>query len=199
MESADKQTIELNGFRHPVSAQVMLMTAEEAKVYLKFTRSLAEEFQPATMLEAQIAFSIADAQWRLNSVRALQNNLLSVQLAASETPMEPAVLGAQIHLRKAPTLATLTIYEQRIHRQFHKDLVTLQQLQAARRAEEQRQLDQAAQLLELERSKTPAGQPLVYHPSGDGIQFPLEQIEAHLRLSCRRREATRFEKTHSAP
>jgi len=191
-------SIELNGFRHPVSAQVMLMTAEEAKAYLKVTKSLAGEFQPATLLEAQIAFSIADAQWRLNHVRALQNNMLSVQLAVSDMSLEPAVLAARIHRQKAPTLATLSTHEQRVHRQFHKDLKTLQELQAGRRQREQQALDEAAQRLKLERSKTPPGKPCVYQPSEDGIAISLETIEAHLRIADRRAEAFRREPVHKA-
>ena len=199
-------TIELNGFRHPVSAQVMLLTEEDRPFYLQFTQTFAGQFKPATPLEVQLAFAIADAQWRLNSVRALQNNMLAVQLAASagitavnEPKANAAVIGAQVLPKKAPTLASLSLIEQRVHREFHHDLKFLREVQAERRAAEQRQLEQAAALLQLEKSKAAPGEPLAYQPSEDGIALPLEQVEAHLRLTCRHREAVRLSGSRAEP
>jgi len=187
------ETLELNGFRHPISAQVMLMTGEERVAYLEFTRSFTAQFEAANPLEEQLAFALADGQWRLNHVRALQNNMLSVALAASDSQAHAAVIGAHVQPKKALTLATLSTHEQRVHRQFHQDLRTLRELQAARRKQEQEQLEQAAQLLKLERARTAPGESRPYRPADDGIAIPLEKIEAHLRLANRREEARRLD------
>jgi len=185
----------LTGYRDPVTRQVMLMTPDTCPEYQKFKKAYVASFKTVDMVEEQLAHSIADAQWRLNQIRALQNNLFALELSypvkidIEEPNAKAAAHSAQRIPRKAPTLRELSMYEQRIHKQFHNDLQALRDMIAARHTEENETLDQAAQLLKLEKSKTPKGAALKYCPSQDGYAHPIEVVEKHLHIRDRRREA----------
>jgi hypothetical protein len=200
MSEHELPPLELTGFRHTVSRQVMLMTPEEAPIYVNFTESYVTHFKVDGPVEEQLAFSLADTQWRLNSTRAMQNNMLSLELAKSasievaESKVQSAILAAQRQPKKAMTLRELSMYEQRLNRQFHQDLKTLRSLQNERKQEQQGQLEEAAQILKLEIAKTPPGEPCAYNPTDDGYTLPIAHIEKHLHLRGRRREAQQLEK-----
>jgi hypothetical protein len=200
MSDHDLPNLELTGFRHPVSQQVMIMPEEEAKAFVKFTDAYIDHFKVSGPVEQQLAFSLAESQWRLNSIRAVQNNMLSLELAKcatiaiDESNAQTAVVAAQRQPKKAMTLRELSMYEQRLNRQFHQDLKTLRSLQEERYSKESQNLEEAAQLLNLEKSKAPKGEPCTYNPIDDGYPHPLERVEKHLDLRDRRREALLFEK-----
>jgi hypothetical protein len=182
------KTVELTGFRHFITRQALLMPAPEAEAYLEFTRTFREELAPVGMLEEQLSQSLADAQWRLNQIRALQSNIFATETAAfADAP----VVTAHRSPRYAGALS-FSLYEQRLAHQFHQNLQLLRELQSERLQREAADLDQAAQILEMEKAKSAPSQPLNYSPSDDGFVFSILQLEAHIRRRERSREAARF-------
>ena len=195
MPEQEQPTLVLNAYRDPISRNVMLMTPETCLEYQKFKLEYVASFKPVGPVEIGLANSIADAQWRLNEIRALQNNLLALELSypvkieIAEPHAKEAAHAAQRIPGKAMTMRELSICEQRIHKQFHQDLKTLQAMIKARKAEEKETLDEAAQILKLEKAKAPQGEPVKYNPAEDGYAHPIEVVEKHLHITDRRREA----------
>ena len=141
MSEQENPALVLTAFRDPISQQTMMMTAEDAPVYQEFMAEYVASLQVVGSVELQLAYSIASAQWRLNYIRALQNNMLSLQLAMhanieiAEPNAQSAAIAAQTQPRKSLSLRELSMYEQRLNKQFHQDLKVLRALQKERRIE----------------------------------------------------------------
>jgi hypothetical protein len=187
-------TVELQGFRHPVTKQPLMMPAADAEAYLQFTQAFSAELDPKGFLEEQLAQSVADAQWRLNQIRAIENNILATERAAyADAPVVTAHRKA-----KYANALSFSTYEQRLTRQFHQNLKLLRELQAERRTREAAELEQAAQILTMEKSKAAPNQPLKYTPANDGFVFSIPEIEAHIERRKRLHDARQYTATRSA-
>lgn len=81
-------------------------------------------------------------------------------------------------------IATISMHEQRLSRQFHRTLEELREIQAQRHSHEENQLKQAAEFFEMHKEKG-----LPYTPADDGFVFATPEIEAHIRLHDRHAEA----------
>ena len=71
--------------------------------------------------------------------------------------------------------ANLGIYRQRLAREFERTLVLLRQIQAERRTNEERQLDDAAMILKMHQDAN-----LPYQPADDGFVFSTAEIESDI-------------------
>ena len=75
---------------------------------------------------------------------------------------------------------------QRLMRQFERTLAQLRQIQAERRKNEQRQLDNAAKILKMHQDQN-SDQPSAYNPADDGFVFSPTQITQAVRARKRER------------
>ncbi len=73
---------------------------------------------------------------------------------------------------------------QRLTRQVERTLALLRQIQAERRANEERQLEKAAKILKMHKDQN-----LPYEPAEDGFVFSNGQIETFLRRQDRSEQA----------
>jgi len=80
--------------------------------------------------------------------------------------------------------ANISINSQRLARQFERTLAQLRQIQADRRANEERQLDKARKILKMHKDKN-----LPYQPADDGFVFSNDEVETFLRREERRQQA----------
>jgi hypothetical protein len=80
--------------------------------------------------------------------------------------------------------ANISINSQRLARQFERTLAQLRQIQADRRAAEERQLNQAAKILKMHKDEN-----LPYQPTDDGFVFSNDEIETFLHREERRQKA----------
>ena len=80
--------------------------------------------------------------------------------------------------------ANISIYRQRLTREFERTLVLLRQIQAERRKNEQRQLDDAAKILKMRKAEN-----LPYQPADDGFVFSNAEIETYMGREERRQQA----------
>jgi hypothetical protein len=85
-------------------------------------------------------------------------------------------------------LATLGLHCQRLSRQFQKALDKLREIQSDRRQEEERQLKQAAALLELHKHKG-----IPYHPVQYGFVFSKDRVEAFAQRLARLNQSRHIE------
>jgi hypothetical protein len=89
-----------------------------------------------------------------------------------------ALTAARAFRDHSQAFVNLSIYEQRIHRVMEKALTQLQELQAARKAEEQARLEEAIKLQKLHQMQ---GEP--YDPQADGFVYSTTELD---RESTRR-------------
>jgi hypothetical protein len=105
--------------------------------------------------------------------------------------IDAALISARVFTLESKQLQLLTLYEQRINRSLQKNLAMLQSLQAAREAEREAAMKEAAALLKLSEMKG-----LEYQPAKDGFGFSTAQIHAAIDREQRlaRASATDFSK-----
>jgi hypothetical protein len=178
-----KHRSSLNATRHGLTGRVVVLPSEDMKVYEVFSQELIASLDPKTPLERELAQTVVDQQWRLNRVRTIEDAMLAVADAQSETradhpAVDSALAAGQAFLENSKAFVNLTIYEQRIHRIMEKALAQLKQLQAERKVLEQAQMEEALKLQRLHESQ---GKP--YDPQADGFVFSSADLcrEAALR------------------
>lgn len=151
-----KSRASLNARRHGLTGQVHLMTAEDQAAFDQLTAEYVETLNPANPIERQLAQSIAHDQWRLNRMRALEDNLLSLSFGQSEevesTPperapeLEAAVSAARLYAEDPHQVLLLSLYIQRTNREIHRNLQLLHRMQFERRAQRTAALAEATLL-----------------------------------------------------
>ncbi len=141
---AGKQKSSLNALRHGFTGQVVVLPTEDRRVYFQHTNAFHNEYHPQGPTETHHVQTLADAAWRLNRLRALEDNLLTIGLLHQEEsktnprtdhPEASTALatadGTKDHLRQ---IAILSVHEARLTRQFTKTLTLIRELQAERKA-----------------------------------------------------------------
>ena len=191
---AGKQRSRMNALRHGLTGQIVVLPTEDHAAYQRHAQRLLDHFQPADALEEQLVQSLADSSWRLNRVNAVETNLFSLGITENENHVQANHLEAEAALAMAltfrdnvHTFSNLSIYAQRIARQFERTLAQLRQIQAERLEKEQCDLRQAADLLEMhqEREQFP------YDSTRDGFVFANDAIETFIQRRDRLAEARR--------
>jgi hypothetical protein len=145
-------------------------------------------------MERQLAQSIASDQWRLNRMRAIEDNILSLgasleirKIEANHPEIDAAINMAMAYLEDPHRFHLLSLYIQRASRELHRNLALLRQLQADRRAARVQALEEAARMKEAcaERSipfDTHSYPTLVKdltgEPASTGFDFSSRQLES---------------------
>src|ERR1700738_2826480 len=105
--------------------------------------------------------------WRLNCARAYETSLLtlgaeeqaaSIKLEDDDAEIRSALATAKSYRAQAGALASISMHEQRVSREFHRTLKELREIQAERREQERREMIQAAQLYKLHQEECRAAQ-----------------------------------------
>ena len=138
-----------NSLRHGFTGKVNLLTAENREAHDKFCNGLIESLTPETPMERQFAHSIAEDSWRINGLRAAENNILAEAAAPSRSEVEAALSTAHAYLENAKELQLFSLYEQRINRAIYKNLAELKALQAERTAQRNHAMEEVKLLAQL--------------------------------------------------
>jgi len=122
--------------------------------------------------------ALADTSWRLNRVAALETNLLTLGVASQLNPFSDSPQQVQDAFSivaalesQSKALANLSMHSQRLSRQFERTVALLRDLQKARRAKEEYDLDNFLDVVEMYEDKGET-----YDPSEDGFVFSEQQI-----------------------
>ena len=142
---AGKQRASLNALSHGLTAASPVLPSEDPAAYESHRRRFMDEYQPATPTETQLVQELIDTSWRLNRIPLLEANLLA---RAANPPDEQARIDFDI-VDAHRLIANLNLQGHRLSRQFQKALDKLREIQADRRESEDRDLKEAAALLEL--------------------------------------------------
>jgi hypothetical protein len=171
--AAGKERSSQNALAHGLTSRSPVLTTEDPAAYQLHCRQFFDEYRPATPTESQLIQELADTAWRLNPVPHLEAELVS------QNPSPQSLI---------PLLATLGLHSHRLSRQFQKVLDQLREIQSERRHHQERDLKQAAALLELHKHKG-----LPYDPAEYGFVFSKQQIEAFAQRLKRINESRHIE------
>jgi hypothetical protein len=181
---AGKHRSSLNALRHGLTAQTAVLPTEDLAAYQQHVQQFLAEYQPATATEKQLTHELANTAWRLNRIPLLEADLLT---RAANPPTEEAAIAFDI-VDAHRALATLGLHGQRLSRQFQKSLDQLHAIQAERREREQRDLKDAAALLELHKHKD-----IPWDPADDGFVFSKDEVERFAQRKMRLNESRHVE------
>ncbi len=174
----------LNNLRHGLTGQINVLPTEDREAHDRFCNELIDSLKPETPIELQFAQSVAEDNWRLNRARAIETNIFALGHQGERRELQVALADARTFKAEAKQFQLLTIYEQRINRNMLRNLQQLKTLQADRREQSERALEEA-QLL--------AQQSLLngipYDPAKDGFVFSAAEINLAFDRANRLREA----------
>jgi hypothetical protein len=185
---AGKNKCRLNAKRDGFTGQVTTLSDEDRPIFENFKTDLTRDLAPKTVMELSLASAIAWDTWRLNHIRAVEMNIFALGAndnclkTDSDDPsrdpqLRTAMSAAVTFARESKTLSLMSIYEQRMNRSLHKNLATLRQLQAERKANEKQ--DREEEIL-LARANDINGLPYQAptQPSQNGSVFSNNEIYA---------------------
>jgi hypothetical protein len=188
---AGKERTKLNALRHGLTGQTIVLPTEDQAAYQRHSQAFLDEYQPKGATESQLIQSIIDTSWQLNRAAAVETNLFSLgitemedRISASHPDAEAALSMALAFRENSRAFANLSIYRQRLTRQFERTLEQLRQIQTERRKNEERQLDNAAKMLKMHQDAN-----LPYQPSDDGFVFSTAEIETYINREERWQQA----------
>jgi hypothetical protein len=175
-----KHRTRLNAYRHGLTGQICLLTADEHQAFEQHCTGIRESLEPVGALEFDLAQSIAEDHWRLKRARAIETGIFalgqqgalgSLATAARDDPAQlpigEAISQARTWLAKSENFQLLALYEQRIHRAIEKNMAQLRTLRAERKAVHQQALEEAQLLAQLAYSKGEKYDPAQRFPAGD--------------------------------
>jgi hypothetical protein len=130
----------LNAFRHGLTGQIVIHTAEDEQAFKKHCDGIREALAPVGALEIDLAQAIAEDRWRLNRARALENSIFALGQGehlnedSGQPEVDAALAQGRTWMEHAHALNLLTTYENRIRRSVEKNTAELRALQAQRKA-----------------------------------------------------------------
>jgi hypothetical protein len=173
---------EFNGFKHPFTGRATVMTEDDRKEHILCIREFVKSLDPRDYLEIQLTRTLAIDHWRLNRIKAVEENLFTFEsfatAARTDNPhpqVHHAMSQALAFASQAKVVNTLSLYEQRLTRIIHQNLNLLLKLQARRQKQESQPRAQAESEIEpkpLTRTATASSAEAAETPETPQIEFP---------------------------
>jgi hypothetical protein len=73
-----KYRTRLNAYRHGLTGQICILTADEHEAFEKHCAGIRDSLQPVGALEIELAQSIAEDHWRLKRARARETGIFAL-------------------------------------------------------------------------------------------------------------------------
>ena len=178
-----KRRSSLNALRHGLTGQTVVLPEDDLAAYQKHCAQFHAELKPQGLLETKAVLTIADSYWRLDRIRAMENNLFSLgfhELSGELSSDDPAIHCALVQAKsldgRGDLLARLSLYEQRLNRILAQAKAELKQLQQQRAEAEREALLTASKIRNL---KQALNQP--WQPEQDGFEFSNAELTLWMR------------------
>jgi hypothetical protein len=190
-----------NALRHGITAQTTIMTEEDRLQHDDFCANMMTSLAPVGAMETFLASSVNEEAWRLNHARAQCGNIAAIGHfdgtgdiydAVEHPEIHTAITAARATRDHAKTFELISLYETRIRKAFEKYLEKLQKLQAERKAQHERDLEQARKFFQLAEIKD-----IPWNPADDGFIFSKDEIARHKDRHYRRIAAAEANVTYS--
>ena len=189
-----KRRSSLNALRHGLTGQTVILPTDDMAAYQNSCHQFHAELKPVGVLEQAAVQTIADTHWRLNRIRAMENNLFSLgfqdyseRVSTEDPTIHCALAQAKAVEAHSDVLVRLSLYEQRLNRTLVQAKAELKQLQQERRQAEQQALQDAQRICKF---KEALGQP--WQPQDDGFEFSSEKLFAFTHRSLLAEQAYEY-------
>ncbi len=133
----------LNAVKTGLTGKTVLLSSDDVKLYAAHVHRFLNQYQPEGDRQMELVQSLADTQWRINRIPALEMGiyaLAQIEFADEFEDFAPeqaaALIQAQAFIKYQKQLNNLSIQETRLRRQYQKDLAELKQLQQERSGRE---------------------------------------------------------------
>lgn len=170
-----------NAVKSGLTSSTVLLPSEDAADYAAFISGYQHDFAPVGQAECELVQAIADADWRLRRVRALEFALYTQGHLQFEEAFDAyskevrySMIQLQTHMTYEKQFRNYHLYETRIGRRREKDMAELRKLQGDRKSNQRADEDDFADLHALfAPPKRPAAQLAVQPPSlaENGFEF----------------------------
>ncbi|HEY3456326.1 MAG TPA: hypothetical protein VGK64_17235 [Bryobacteraceae bacterium] len=137
----------LNAVKAVLTGRAVLLPSDDVAEYERHLAAYAEEFAPVGLLETNLVQSIADTDWRLRRIPALESALFARGRIEFAELFNEQDLAARPHLIDAHTFITyekqirnLQLQEARLARRREKEIAELRKLQAERIQKQQQEI-----------------------------------------------------------
>ncbi|MBV8550872.1 MAG: hypothetical protein JOY54_06195 [Acidobacteriaceae bacterium] len=139
---AGKAKSSLTAVKTGLTGQTVLLPDDDVAAYSALIAAFAAEWQPQTDQERRLVQSLADTEWRLLRIPALEAGIYAIGRieAVEQFPAEEdqavrrSLIDAHVFLGYRRQLNNLSIQENRLRRQREKDTAMLRELQRDRLA-----------------------------------------------------------------
>ena len=171
---AGKAVSRYNAVRNALTGQTILLPTDDAALYRNHCAAYQKELNPVGARETILVQAIADHDWRLARIPALEGNIYALgehKLAGDEMPAH--LLEAHIRTTYEKHFRNLHLQQNRLTRFRANDLAELKALQQARVEEEKQNYERAA---DLEKYAEATGQP--FQPEKFGFVFSTSDLAA---------------------
>lgn len=175
-----------NAIRDGLTGQIITLSSEDAPIFEQLKNEMLAAFNPQTALERKLANSIAWDTWRLDHLRAVENNVYILGRDEADAgddgladlePIDIAIADAHTYRSEAPRLELMSLYESRMTRNLHRNVALLRDLQAERKRNYERDKKEEIQVARLcEFNDMPIKASTL--PSRNGFVFSNEEIAA---------------------
>ena len=173
-----------NAVKNGLTGATVLLPCDATALYELHVSNTIAIWSPATHREQLLVQSIADTEWRLQRIPALESGILALgRLIYADLfqdhpdPLRATLLDAHILETKARELRNLQLQERRLRSHREKDIAELQQIQKERLVRREELLRAAAKMYERYEEN---GHP--FNPTEFGFEFSIEEIEERVGL-----------------
>jgi len=121
--------IHIDNARHSTSPAgwPIVLPSEDLAAFRAFSKRFFDDLKPRGMLEEQLVQTLADCSWRLNRIRAIEINLLTLgqteaqgSIITDHPEADRALANARAYRDQTSVLEDLSVMEERLTRQFDK-------------------------------------------------------------------------------
>ena len=185
--AAGRAKSRLNAIRDNITGQITTLSEEDRTVFEKLKAEHIADLAPKTVSELKFAHAIAWDIWRLDRLRATEMNIYALAAEQAEEDAEgadtedaghdlqTAISHADTFRAEASRFELMSLYEQRMTRNLHRNRSALRELQADRQRKYERDKREEVLLARLEDLKDlPYKAPAATSPNGS--VFSSEEI-----------------------
>jgi hypothetical protein len=183
---AGKAVSSHNALKTGLTGRTVVLPGDDLPAYQQHVERFFVDLKPATDAEKALVQSVADTEWRLLRIPALESGIYAVgrrQLAEefsdeSDPAVRAAMIEARVFIVFRKDLSNLALQEARLRRQRGADLADLKSAQKER-SDKASEMSKAAELCRIAKKCGRAP----FDPALFGFEFTIQQIEDHLNLN----------------
>lgn len=187
-----KRKVSLNALRHGLTGQTVVLPGDDLAAYQKHCAQFHAELKPQGLIETKAVQTIADTYWRLDRIRAMENNLFALgfhqhQGLNADAAIDAALAQAKSLDDRAELFTKLSLYEQRLNRTLEKAKAELNQLQKEHGEAREKALEAARKIRKLKTALNES-----WEPEQHGFEFSNGELTQWITRRELQEHANRF-------